>query len=223
MINYVWVDTRVKKFKIPVARPFLRSNASSWFLRVVPTCETCGKNGRRLVENMKNLPLFPVKTSFDSFWINALGPWTIRNRGSAFLLVTMDRFTKLVWKISIKGVSTTKWHSTSFMNRSFSMGNNYNASPITVNVSLKEALRWCLTHFKCVEDFATIYLPRRKMSGKLEWYYNRSAGTFLPATIYTICIYVHAYSGRWKFQCHLAMAVAPFEVILSSSPGPLAG
>ena len=67
----------------------------------VRNCETCAKNRVKLRKRQKFLRLFPATEPLEFISIDILGPLITSTKGMKFLLVFVDRFTKLVSNVPL--------------------------------------------------------------------------------------------------------------------------
>ena len=71
----------------------------------VRNCPDCARNRIKLRKNVGELTLFPANAPLESVCIDILGELVRTKRGNRYLLVVVDRFTKLVRTIPLKGIS----------------------------------------------------------------------------------------------------------------------
>ena len=71
----------------------------------VPNCPECAPNRIKLRQNVGELTLFPANTPLESVYIDILGELVRTTRGNRYLLVIVDRFTKLVKTVQLKNIS----------------------------------------------------------------------------------------------------------------------
>lgn len=72
-------------------------------------CPQCARNRIELRKNVKQLPLFPTTAPLESVSIGRLGEFTRSTQGNIYLLLLTDRFTKMVKRIPMEGVSVTEF------------------------------------------------------------------------------------------------------------------
>ena len=75
---------------------------------VVRNCPECARNRIKLRKNVGDLTLFPANAPLESVCIDLLGELTRTPRGNKYLLVIVDRFTKLVRTVPLKGISASE-------------------------------------------------------------------------------------------------------------------
>lgn len=70
----------------------------------VRRCLTCARNLIQLRKNVTTVKIFPAQAPLESVAIDVLGELVKTARGNQYLLVIVDRFTKLVKTVPMKGI-----------------------------------------------------------------------------------------------------------------------
>lgn len=189
----------------------------------VRRCSTCAKNRIQLRLQAEPLQLFPASGPLESVAIDVLGELIKTVRGNQYLLIISDRFTKLTKSVPLKSISAAEV-AKAFVNEWVF---NYGPPKELISDNGK-----CFTakFFQDVcrilniqNSFTTTYHPQT--NGQVERY-NRT----LKAAIRS---YLNDHPKDWDlytssltyaYNCvpHTATASAPFELVLSRPPPPLA-
>ena len=186
-------------------------------------CPTCARNRIKLRKNVGELQLFPATAPLESVAIDVLGELIRTQRGNEYLLVITDRFTKLTKTVPMKGISAAE------VARHFVNEWVFNYGPP------KELLAdngGCFTakFFQSVckilnvhNQFTTTYHPQT--NGQTERF-NRTIKAMIRSYLADHPrdwdLYTGALTFAYNCQPHSTTALAPFELVLSRPPPPLA-
>ena len=189
----------------------------------VRKCPQCAKNRMKLRKNATKLQLFPATEPLTSVCIDILGPFIRTARRKEYLLVITDRFSEMKKTVPLKGVSAAEV-AKAFVNTWV-----FNYGP---PVELVSDNGTCFTskYFQDVcrimsiqNNFTTTYHPQT--NGQVERY-NR---TILAALRTYVAdhprdwdLYTDALTYAYNCQPHTSTSIAPFELVLSKPPEPLA-
>ena len=189
----------------------------------VKRCPTCAKNRFKLRKSVKELQLFAASAPLESVSIDVLGELLKTARGNQYLLVISDRFTKLTKSIPFKGVSAAE-AAKAFVNEWVL---NYGTPKEILSDNGK-----CFTakFFQDVcrimnvhNSFTTTYHPQT--NGQVERY-NRTIKAAIRSYLddHPRDWDLYAPTLTYAYNCapHSSTASAPFELVLSRPPPPLA-
>ncbi len=190
---------------------------------VVRKCSTCAKNRIKLRQRTNPLQLFPPAGPLESVAIDIFGPLLKTPRGNEYLLMLTDRYSKLTKSVPMKSISaeavakafTAEWALTYgppkdlLSDNGSAFNSKFFASVCTIlNVRNK---------------FTTTYHPQT--NGQVERY-NRTLKSMLKSYLddhpVDWDLYARTLTFAYNCQPHTSTAVAPFELILSRPPPPLA-
>ena len=167
--------------------------------------------------------MFPANAPLESVCIDILGELVRTPRGNRYLLVIVDRFTKLVKTVPLKNISASS------VARAFVTHWVFNFGPPTDLISdngkqftSKFFLDVCRI-LKVHNAFTTTYHPQT--NGQVERF-NRTIVSTLRAYIgdhpRDWDLYTPAITYAYNCQPQTSTAYAPFELVLSKPPGQLA-
>ena len=189
----------------------------------VRKCATCAKNRIKLRQRTNKLQLFPPSGPLESVAIDIFGELLKTKRGFQYLLVISDRFTKLTKTIPLKGVSAGE------VARAFTHEWVFNYGP-PQDLLADNGKCFTSKFFQSVcsilnvdNQFTTTYHPQT--NGQVERY-NRT----LKAAIKSYLddhptdwdLYTPTLTYAYNCQPHSTTSLAPFELVLSRPPPPLA-
>jgi len=191
--------------------------------KTVRNCPQCARNRIKLRRNVEQLQLFPATEPLTSVCIDILGEFIKTPRRNEYLLVITDRFTKLTKTIPMKGISAAE------VARCFVNEWVFNYGPPKELISdnggcftSKFFLDVC-SILSIKNNFTTTYHPQA--NGQVERY-NR---TILAALRTYVAdhpkdwdLYTDALTYAYNCLPHSSTDAAPFDLILSKPPGPLA-
>ena len=189
----------------------------------VRRCSTCAKNRIKLRKNVSTLQLFPATAPLEALAIDIMGELVRTARENRYLLVITDRFTKLTKTVPLKGVSAAE------ISRAFVNEWIYNYGP-PLDVLSDNAKYFTSKFFQSIcsmlnihNSFTTTYHPQA--NGQVERF-NRTIKDAIRAYLDDHPKDWDLYTGSLTFayncQPHSSTAVAPFELVLSRPPPPLA-
>ncbi len=189
----------------------------------VRRCPTCAKNRIKLRKNTTTLQLFPANGPLEAIAIDIMGELIKTSRGNQYLLVITDRFTKLTKTVPLRGVSSAE------IARAFVNEWIFNYGP-PLDVLADNAKYFSSRFFLDVcrilnihNSFTTTYHPQA--NGQVERF-NRSIKDAIRAYLddhpRDWDLYTSALTFAYNCQPHSSTAVAPFELVLSRPPPPLA-
>ena len=190
---------------------------------LVRNCTECAKNRIKLRKNVGPLKLFPAKAPLESVSIDILGELVRTQRGNRYILVVTDRFTKLVKAIPLKGVSAAEVAKAFVEHWVFNFGPpseliSDNGRQFTSRFFM-DVCRILTIH----NAFTTTYHPQT----------NAQAERFNRTILAAIRSYTNDHPRDWDlytpaltyaYNCspQTSTSLAPFELVLSKPPGPLA-
>ena len=189
----------------------------------VRKCPHCARNRIKLRKNVEQLQLFPATEPLTSVCIDILGEFIKTQRRNEYLLVITDRYSKLTKTVPMKGISAAE------VARHFVNSWVFNYGPPTELVADNGG---CFTSKFFIDvcrimsiknNFTTTYHPQS--NGQVERY-NR---TILAALRTYVAdhprdwdLYTDALTYAYNCQPHTSTSIAPFDLVLSKPPGPLA-
>ena len=212
-----------RKLYYTVRRDFYWPSLPLDCLHLVRNCVTCAKNRIKLRKAVKRVELFPAKAPLEFVSIDLLGPLLRTRRGHEHLLVITDRFSKLVRTVPMKRITAGDVAKAFVTYWIFVYG-----PPVKVlsdngkQFTAKFFMDVCrILGVKNV--FTTTYHPQT--NGQAERF-NRTILTALRH--YTAehpkdwDLFTDALTYAYNTQVHSTTQVAPFELVVSRKPPPLA-
>ncbi len=186
-------------------------------------CPTCARNRIKLRRNTTQLKLFPATSPLEAVAIDILGELIKTARGNQYLLVISDRFTKLTKTVPLRTQSATEV-AKAFVNEWV-----FNYGPPSdlladngkcfTSKFFQDVCRIINTH----NSFTTTYHPQA--NGQVERF-NRTIKaairSYLSDHPRDWDLYTGALTYAYNCQPHTSTALAPFELVLSRPPPPLA-
>ena len=189
----------------------------------VRNCPECARERLKLRKNVGELKLFPATAPNESVCIDILGELVRTPRGHRYLLVITDRFTKMTKTVPMKGVSAGEVAKHFVDNWVFNYGPPTdlladNGKQFTSKFFL-DVCRILNIH----NSFTTTYHPQT--NGQVERF-NRTILAALRAYIHDHPkdwdLYTSALTYAYNTQPQTSTSMAPFDLVLSKPPGPLA-
>ena len=189
----------------------------------VRNCPECARNRIKLRKNVGELTLFPANAPLESVCIDLLGELMKTPRGNRYLFVITDRFTKLVRTVPLKGISAFA------VAQAFVTHWVFNYEP-PVDLIADNGRQFTSKFFQDVchtlnvhNAFTTTYHPQT--NGQVERF-NRTILSALRAYIQDHPkdwdLHSDAITFAYNCQPQTSTSLAPFELVLSRPPGPIA-
>ena len=91
-------------------------------MSTVRSCPNCAKNRIRLIKNSNSMKLFPATAPLESMAMDLLGPLQKSKAGNRFILVMMDRFTKLTQFVPLRRITAAVIAAAFFQHLVFKYG-----------------------------------------------------------------------------------------------------
>ena len=190
---------------------------------VVKHCEKCARNRVMLRKRQKNLRLFPATAPLESVAIDILGELIRTPRGNRYLLVIVDRFTKMVRTIPIKTITAAE------VAKHFVHDWIFHYGP-PVDLIADNGKQFTAKFFQDVcrtlnvnNIFTTTYHPQT--NGQVERF-NRTILSALQTYIADHPndwdLYTDAITYAYNCQPQTSTSVAPFDLVLSRPPPAIA-
>ena len=186
-------------------------------------CTTCAQNRIKLRQHTQQLKLFPATAPLEAVAIDVLGELIKTSRGYEYLLVISDRFTKLTKTVPLRGQSAAEV-AKAFVNEwvlNYGPPKNLladNGKCFTSKL-FQEVCRILNIH----NLFTTTYHPQA--NGQVERF-NRTIKAVIRSYLSDHPedwdLYTGALTYAYNCQPHSSTALAPFELVLSRPPPPLA-
>ena len=189
----------------------------------VRRCSTCAKNRMKLRQHVQQLQLFPASGPLESVAIDILGELIKTARGNQYLLVISDRFTKLTKTVPLKGQSAAEVAKAFVDHWVFNYGPPSdlladNGKCFTAKF-FQDVCRILNVH----NTFTTTYHPQT--NGQVERY-NRTLKAAIRSYLdeHPTDWDLYTSSLTYAYNClpHSSTDLAPFELVLSRPPPPLA-
>ena len=98
----------VRKLYAKIRRHFYWPALAADCYATVRNCPDCARNCLKLRKNVGELKLFPSTAPLESVCIDILGELIWSPRGNKYLLVIVDRFTKLVRTVPLKRITSSE-------------------------------------------------------------------------------------------------------------------
>ncbi len=186
-------------------------------------CSTCARNRIKLRKNVTELQLFPAKAPLESVAIDVLGELIKTARGHEYLLVITDRFTKLTKTVPMKGISAAEV-AKHFVNEwVFNYGPPKDLIADNGGCFTAKFFQSVCKILNVHNSFTTTYHPQT--NGQTERF-NRTIKAMIRSYLADHPrdwdLYTGALTFAYNCQPHSTTALAPFELVLSRTPPPLA-
>ena len=189
----------------------------------VRKCPTCAKNRIKLRQRANPLQLFPPKGPLESVAIDIFGPLLRTSRGNEYLLMITDRYSKLSKAVPMKTVSAAAV-ATAFTDEwALTYGPPTDILADNGGAFNSKFFTSVCTILNVRNKFTTTYHP--KTNGQVERYnrtFKAALKSYLDDHPRDWDLYARALTFAYNCQPHTSTALAPFDLVLSRTPPPLA-
>ena len=202
-----------------VARTYYWPQMTADCATTVRECVQCSKNRIRLLKQANHMRLFPATTPLESVAIDILGPLPKSVDGHLFLLVIVDRFTKLTQAIPLKSIRAYDV-AVAFVNEwVFKYGSPQTLLSDNGSQFVSEFFMKVCEVLSVENTFTSTYHPQT--NGQAERF-NRSLTAMLRCYVEDHptdwCRYVRALCYAYNTAVHRSTGTTPFELVLSRPP-----
>ena len=189
----------------------------------VRSCEQCARNNVQERSRVNNMQLFTAQEPLEFVAIDILGPLPKTAHGNRFLLVISDRFSKLTRTIPMRTTTALAVAKAFCTHWVFSYGPpRYLLSDNGTQFTAKFFLEVC-RELGIAKVFTTAYHPQT--NGQVERF-NRTILNALRAYVAKSQAdwddFTSAITYGYNSRIHASLGFAPFELVLSRPPPPLA-
>ena len=189
----------------------------------VRSCEQCARNNVQERSRVNNMQLFTAQEPLEFVAIDILGPLPKTAHGNRFLLVISDRFSKLTRTIPMRTTTALAVAKAFCTHWVFSYGPpRYLLSDNGTQFTAKFFLEVC-RELWIAKVFTTAYHPQT--DGQVERF-NRTILNALRAYVAKSQAdwddFTSAITYGYNSRIHASLGFAPFELVLSRPPPPLA-
>ena len=202
-----------------IARTYYWPQMTADCATTVRECVQCSKNRIRLLKQANLMRLFPATTPLESVAIDILGPLPKSVDGHLFLLVIVDRFTKLTQAIPLKSIRAYDV-AVAFVNEwVFKYGTPHTLLSDKGSQFVSEFFMQVCEVLSVDNMFTATYHPQT--NGQAERF-NRSLTAMLRCYVEDHptdwCRYVRALCYAYNTAIHRSTGTTPFELVLSRPP-----
>lgn len=182
-------------------------------------CRAYEKHRIRIHENVQELQVFPATGQPKSVKISVLGELIKAARSNQYLLITINRITKLTRALSLKAVSPSEVGKTFLRNWLFNYGSLEELPAENGKIFTAKFFHDVCRILKIYNAFTTIYHPRT--NGHIE---RRKGAVKGNINSYLVDMLAdrdsYTPSSTYAYNCFspTSTGLAPFELVLSEAP-----
>jgi hypothetical protein len=189
----------------------------------VRSCEQCARNNVHERSRVNNMQLFTAQNPLEFVAIDILGPLPKTAHGNRFLLVISDRFSKLTRTIPMRTTTALAVEKAFCTHWVFSYGPpRYLLSDNGPQFTAKFFMEVC-RELGIAKVFTTAYHPQT--NGQVERFNRKilnALRTYVAKSQVDWDDYTSAITYGYNSRIHASLGFAPFELVLSRPPPPLA-
>ena len=185
----------------------------------VRECESCSKNRIRLLKQAGAMKLFQASRPLEDLAIDILGPLPKSSDGNLFILVIVDRFSKLTQCVPLKSITALSV-AVAFVNEwVFKYGAPRHLLSDNGSQFISDLFHRVCAMLKVQNSMTLTYHPQT--NGQTERF-NRTLVAMLRCYVEDHpkdwCKYVRALTYAYNSAIHRATSATPFDLVLSRSP-----
>jgi len=188
----------------------------------VRACETCSRDRVQLVRHTNTLKLFPAKRPLDDVAIDILGPLPKTTRGNLYIVVIMDRYSKLCRLESLSNVRASTLAKAFVESWVFTYGPPRTLLSDNGKQFISKLFQDTCRVFGIANKYTTTYHPQA--NGQVERF-NRTLASMLRNYVADDQAhwdeYLPAMAYAYNRCVHRATNTTPFELILTRPPPAL--